>query len=147
MKQLIASVYGPFQGGRVAFGLFLLRVIVGAAFAMHGYDKITNPFHWGDQMGLPPILQGLAALAEFGGGVALIFGFLTPLAAAGIAVTMAVAFLTVHLKYGNPWIASKPGANSYESVAFYFITAVTVFLTGPGKISIDALLFDRKNNS
>jgi putative oxidoreductase len=143
MKQLISKVFGPFLGGRVAFGLFLLRVIVGAAFMVHGLSKIQAPFSWGNGMGIPPAFQALAALAEFGGGLAFILGFLTPLAALGIAITMAVAFVTVQLKYGNPWIASKPGANSYESLAFYFITAITIFLTGPGKISLDAALFGK----
>jgi len=43
------------------------------------------------QASVPGFLQGLAALSEFGGGLALIAGLLTPLAAFGIACTMVVA--------------------------------------------------------
>jgi putative oxidoreductase len=78
--------------------LLLLRLVTAAAFVFHGWYQIQSPggaFGWmGPEAPVPGVLQGLAVLAEFGGGLALILGLLTPLAALGIACTMIVA-LTV----------------------------------------------------
>jgi putative oxidoreductase len=50
---------------------------MGTAFLFHGWSKIQNPFGWmGPQSCMPGILLALAALSEFGGGLALIVGFL-----------------------------------------------------------------------
>lgn len=47
---------------------------MGVAFVLHGWPKIQNPMGWMNAMGMqsvPSFLQALAALAEFGGGIAL----------------------------------------------------------------------------
>jgi hypothetical protein len=50
-------------------GLLLLRLVMGAAFVLHGWPKIQNPFGWmGPEATMPGILIALAAVAEFGGG-------------------------------------------------------------------------------
>jgi DoxX len=73
--------------------LLFIRVVAGLAFTMHGWGKIQNPFGWMGPDGFAPsIFQALAAISEFGGGLAWIPGLLTPLASFGIASTMAVAF-------------------------------------------------------
>lgn len=139
MQQLISKIYGPFADGRVALGLLLLRLIIGGAFMMHGWSKIQSPFGWmGPDSPVPSIFQGLAALSEFGGGLALILGFLTPLGALGIASTMAVAYKLAHS--ADPWIGM---GKSYEIVALYFVAAISLIFTGPGKFSLDAILFNR----
>ena len=77
------------------------------------------------------------------------FGLLTPLAALGVMSTMFVAYL-FHMTSGpGPhYLVAPPGtpkdADNYEDVASYFIFALTLFLTGPGLLSIDAFLFGRK---
>ena len=53
---------------------------------------------------VPPILQALAAWSEFGGGLALILGVLTPLAALSIAGTMAGAIWLVHFPRADPFV-------------------------------------------
>ena len=71
--------------------LLLLRFVAGLAFMFHGWGKIQNPFGWlGPDAPVPGIFQALAALSEFGGGLAWIIGLLNPLASLGIAITMAV---------------------------------------------------------
>jgi len=52
----------------------------------------------GPEAPIPAFLQALAALAEFGGGMALIVGLLTRLASLGIATNMIVALGMVHLR-------------------------------------------------
>lgn len=144
MKSLIDAAYGPFATGRSAVGLLLLRVIVGSAFVVHGLPKIQAPFSWmGPSAPVPGFLQALAAVSEFFGGLALIFGILTPLAALGIAFTMAFALLMVHIRMGNAWIASDPSKPSYEIVALYLTSVIAFILAGPGAFSVDAILFGR----
>jgi putative oxidoreductase len=122
-------------------GLLLLRLVVGAAFVLHGWPKIQSPLGWmGPEAAVPGVLQGLAALAEFGGGMALIAGFLTRLAALGIGTNMVVALAMVHLPHGDPFVG-KPGGRSYELAAVYLACAVVLLLLGPGRYSLDALLF------
>src|SRR5260370_55819 len=118
--------YAPFVGGRGALGLLVLRVVAGAALMCHGWVKIQNPFGWADKIPgfeAPGFLQALAALAEFGGGLALIVGFLTPLAALGIGCTMAVAIAQYHLPAGDPFVNNK-GGPSFEPAAGYLAVAI-----------------------
>lgn len=144
---MVRLIYPGFVGGRGALGLLVLRVVTGAAFIQHGWPKIQNAFHWMDQFPNPPpaYLQSLAALAEFGGGIALIFGLLTPLACLGIIGTMVGALSMVHIPRGDPFVASKPGDPSYEPAAVYLAIVITLLLVGPGLLSLDALLFGRKS--
>jgi len=143
MQAMRTLIYPNFVGGRGAVGLLVLRLVMGAAFILHGWPKIQNAFHWMDPMPNvpipPPYLQALAALAEFGGGIGLILGFLTPLAALGIACNMVVAIGMVHGPHGDPFV--RPGGPSFELPAVYLAAAILLLLVGPGMLSLDALLF------
>ena len=136
--------YPEFVGFPGAAGLFLLRAVVGSALMFHGFSKIQNPFGWmGPDSWAPPPLQALASLSEFGGGLALVLGLLTPLACLGILCTMGTAMTMVHLAHGDPFVAGRGGGGSYELALVYFSVALTILLLGPGKYSIDALLFGK----
>lgn len=141
-------IYGTFITGRGAVGLLIVRLAFGLGMVMHGLQKIQSPggaLAWmGPHAPMPGFLQGLAALTEFGGGLALLFGLLTPLAALAIAVEMLVAFTTVHLKHGDPFIA--PGKPSYEAAVDYFGVALLMLFAGPGALSLDAWLFGRAHH-
>jgi putative oxidoreductase len=122
-------------------GLLALRLVMGVAFVFHGWPKIQNPTGWmGPESPVPAIFQALAALAEFGGGMALVVGLLTRLASLGIATNMIVALGMVHLPHGDPFV-SKTGGQSYELAAVYLVCAVLFLVLGPGRFSLDALLF------
>ena len=121
-------------------GLLVLRLVVGAAFLFHGWPKIQHPLDWmGAEASVPAIFQALAAVAEFGGGLALIAGLLTRLASLGIMATMVVALGMVHLPQGHPFV-SLSGA-SYELSAVYLACAILFLLLGPGRYSLDATVF------
>ena len=81
------------------------------------------------------------ALTIFGGGIAIIAGFLTPLAAFGLTSAMAVA-LSIHLANGVPFMKppDAPGV-SYEASLVYLGIAILFMFVGPGSLSLDSLLF------
>jgi putative oxidoreductase len=134
-------LFGPFVEGRAAFGLTLFRIVTGIALMIHGLPKIQAPFSWmPPSSGVHSVLQSLAAISEFGGGLALVLGLLTPVACLGIFFTMSYAILMVHMAQGDPWIGK---GRSFEPALSYLIAAVTLFLTGPGKYSLDAKLFGK----
>src|SRR5262249_3664682 len=137
----MSRLFPPFIGGRGAVGLLVLRLVAGAAFILHGWGKIQNPFHWMDFMHVPSIFQALGALAEFGGGIAWILGLLTPIASLRILCNMVVALALVHLPHGDPFVAAGPGKSSFEPALGYLAVALTLLLVGPGSISLDAQLF------
>ena len=126
---------------RASLGLLALRVLPGIALMHHGFGKIQHPFSWmGPDATVPSLLQGLAALSEFGGGLALVLGLLTPLAMLGILCTMGYAAF-VHISGGDPFVGFP---RSWEPASLFFVIALTVLLAGPGRYSLDALLFGRR---
>ena len=130
---------------RVDLALLLLRVVFGATFAVHGYQKlfifgfggVTNAF---TQMGapLPGITGPLVALLEFFGGIAIVIGLLTRLAGLGLAIDMLGAILLVHLPDG--FFAPK----GVELVLLLMTGALALALTGAGAWSVDAAIARRR---
>ncbi len=51
-------------------GVLLVRLVMGAAFILHGWTKIQHPGAWMPaESPVPAVFQALAAVAEFGGGM------------------------------------------------------------------------------
>src|SRR5688572_8165210 len=123
----------------VSLALLVLRIVAGLAFMFHGWGKIQTPFGWmGPESTTPAFFQGLAALSEFGGGLAWILGLLTRLASLGIASTMAVAVWTHAIVRGDPFIGQP---SSYELALVYFCIALLFVVAGPGRYSADQKVF------
>jgi putative oxidoreductase len=113
---------------------------------MHGWFKIRGPggmMGWMHDAQVPGYLQAAAACAEFGGGIAWMIGFLTPIACLAIIVTMVTALTTVHLPAGDPFVG-PPGKESYELPLTYLVIGLTLLLVGPGTFSLDAIIFGRR---
>jgi len=124
--------------------LLLLRLVVGTAFIIHGWQKIQDPFGWmGPQSPVPGLFQFLAAISEFGGGIAWIFGLLTPLAALGIGCTMTVA-VTMHSMVLHDPFVSLTGGRSFELASAYFCVAILLLVLGPGRFSLDSKIFGER---
>ncbi len=129
--------------GTASAGLLILRLVMGAAFVLHGWGKIQSPFSWMGDAPVPGFLQALAALSEFGGGLLLIVGLLTPLAALGILCTMIGALALVHFPNGDAFVQ---GDSTFELPLVYLAAAVLFLLAGPGRFSVDYALFGRSVN-
>ena len=129
-----------------AIGIAILRVITGIVFAAHGYQKLFVYGMAGVQgaftkMGAPmPTLTGpLVALLEFFGGLALVVGLLTRLAALGLAIEMLGAILIVHLAGGFFLPAG------YEFALLLLAASLTVAVAGPGAFSVDGSIAGRRD--
>lgn len=127
-----------------AFGLLWLRVMVGLGMAYHGYGKVfggnvarlaEGVAAWG--WPLPGFFAWCAALSEFAGGIALVLGLATRVAAGFVAFTMLVAVFVAH------------GADPFqrkELALAYLTLAVASLCLGGGKWSLDAWLCSRKTS-
>jgi putative oxidoreductase len=73
--------------------LLVLRLFMGIAFIRHGWPKSRDLKTWATAMKTPEWLCFLSAFSMWGAGIALIPGFLTPLAALAIPVSMACAMV------------------------------------------------------
>lgn len=131
----------------VSLGLLIIRLVAGLTMIGHGAQKL---FGWFGGPGLQDMGKGfesmgmkngvamalLAGLAELGGGVLFILGFLTPLASLFIVIPMVVAIFQVHIK--NGFFSSNGGI---EFPLAILAMAVGIGLAGPGKWAIDTFIF------
>lgn len=125
----------------VDFALMFLRLFVGYAFMVHGWGKMQNPMAWmGPEAPVPGFLQLLAALSEFGGGLALILGLLTRLGALGIFITMLVASSMHLFAMHDPMIATGQGSSAEPALNYLFISLLFL-IAGPGRHSLDKMIF------
>ena len=144
MKNLRDCFKTALHPNYASLGLLVVRLIMGTAFILHGWGKIQTPFVWmGPDSPVPGIFQFLAAVSEFGGGIALILGFLIPLASIGLAFTMGTAVYFHMFVKGDPFVGT--GGPSYELALVYLGNAILFLLIGPGMFSMDYKLFGEKD--
>jgi putative oxidoreductase len=130
----------------IALGLLVLRVGIGIAFVLHGFPKLFMGGAVGLSKGLAAtgipgglVAAYLAGGAEFFGGIALILGILTRPATAVMAFNMLIA-LIFHLNKGDKFV-------TYSHALESGILFLSLFIAGPGKFSIDYLLWGQESES
>jgi len=132
-------------GGSEKFGILLVRLVVGAVFIMHGYQKLfvwtmsaadgtVSKFHSMGFGGYSAPAAWTAAIAEFACGILLVLGLFTRLAAIPILVTMAVAIVQVHLSHGFYSMAG-----GFEYPLTLGVGALALLLSGSGALGLDNL--------
>jgi len=145
-------------------GLLLLRLVAGITLAVHGYPKLfggpgkkppkllaaamgpnypaaverSGPgFAAGlERMGVPypKAAAAVSGLTELGGGLALAAGILTRPVALAVAFNMGVAAYKAHWKNGFY------GQGGYEFSLLLGTVALSLGLTGPGRLSVDHVM-------
>ena len=126
----------------------ILRFVLGVVFFAHGAQKMLGWFggygfagtmaYFTGAAHIPAVFAFLAIAAEFFGGIGLMFGFLTRIAAFGISVNMLVAIATVHRAVG--FFMNWGGTQKGEGFEYHLLVlAMTAFLIirGGGAYSLD----------
>jgi putative oxidoreductase len=127
-----------FRGKGVSFLILVVRVFFGVLFFTHGLDKLMN---FNSIVGTYPDVLGFGSymtlmvsiFCEFCCSLFLIAGLLVRIMTVPMIISMGVAFFDVH-------DAMMPEG---ELALIYFIVFIILFLTGPGKYSVDYLI-DKK---
>ena len=84
-EKLRTMIHPVILNRRIGAALLLLRLFVGIAFIQHGSGKLMHPAGFAAEFGIPVWLGLATMLTQLIGGILLILGALTPLAALGIA--------------------------------------------------------------
>jgi len=131
------------RGVNPDLGLAILRVVVGVIFIAHGAPRIFGGMHetvaYLASLGVPfPVVVGwTAGLLEFGGGIALIAGFLvTPLCLL-LALRMMADIVVVRAARG--FYVVGPEANGGLEYALLLLAALLMLVFGgPGLAALDS---------
>ena len=130
----------------------LIRITLGVVFFAHGAQKLLGWFGGSGLketmrtmhqfLGLPIPMAFLAIATEFFGGAGLMVGLLSRVAALGIGVTMVVAILMVHGRYGLflNWFGDRKG-HGIEYHLLAIALAAVIIVRGAGAASLDRLLY------
>ena len=134
-----------------SFAPTLARLTLGIVFFPHGAQKVLGWFGgygfsgtmhaFTDQMHIPVVFAFLAIMAEFLGSLGLITGFLSRIAALGIATNMVVAIAMVH--HVNGFFMNWQGNQKGEGIEYHLLAiglALIVIIYGAGKVSLDNVL-------
>lgn len=154
MKLIAPFMYPKTNSMRFDIGLLIARITFrGMMFLAHGLGKLTS-FRATIESGAFPDPIGigstasfvLATGAEFFCALFLVFGIATRLQAIPLAITMIVATFFVNI--GNiPADAASIGEMIHPSLELsllFLMGYIMIAITGPGRFSVDALLFKKR---
>lgn len=121
--------------------VLLGRLLIAAIFVSAGYSKIGGyaaTQGYMESMGVPGALLPLVIFAELGGGIAIVLGLLTRLAALGLAVFSVASGVIFHGGSADQIQQIMFAKNLAIAGGFLFLVA-----NGAGRLSLDAKLFGK----
>lgn len=125
-----------FSGYSARWAPIFLRLALGSVFMAHGWDKLTGPVGTAEGFNIegwgwpyPTFWAWLVAVVETFGGLLIIVGLLTRLAAASIACVTVVAIVQVRLEQGF--------IGGFEFEFTLLMIALALMVIGGGKLSVD----------
>lgn len=122
-------------------GTFLLRVILGVTFLLHGLSKfqggLENTSGWFQSIGIPGFMAYVVGTIELVGGIALILGIGTRIISALLIIIMAGAI--VYVKFPAGFMGNGEGTG-FELDLILMIIALHLVLNGSRFLSIDSKL-------
>jgi putative oxidoreductase len=125
------------------------RLALGIIFIAHGSQKLlgwfggpgmSNAIQFFEQnLGIPPFLTVISIITEFFGGIAIILGLFTRLAALGLTINMLVAIYMVHLKWGffMNWFNKPDVGHGIEYGLALIGLSLSLLVWGAGNLSVD----------
>jgi putative oxidoreductase len=122
----------------IDFAVLILRVFPSLFMMTHGWDKLMKIFSadwsFADPIGLGETTSlFLTVFAEFFCSLMVLFGFLTRPALIALMFTMTVAAFIIH--------GSDP-FDVKEHPLLFLAIYTSIFITGPGRISLDNRIFN-----
>ena len=139
LKKNIFTSVGLWETGAV-----ILRVVAGLIIFKYGLeifseDKMKGYIDWLTDLNFPApdVMAHIGKLCELIGGLLMTLGLFTRLAAIPLIITMIV----IGFIMGEPEFLAADGSILLLLIFFHFL------LTGPGKISLDHVLFATKKNA
>ena len=119
------------------------RILMAAIFIVSGFAKLTDPagaMGYMNQAGIAhaDVLVYVSGIAELAGGLALLFGFLSRIAAIGLVVFLAIVSVMMHKFWGVSPEVAKPQMVQFTKNVAIMGGLFMVIAMGPGRYSIDA---------
>ena len=135
-------LFGGSVRGAAGYAPLVVRVLAGVIMAAHGWQKLQGgPSGFGQALAgsgvpLPELMAYVVTLVELIGGVLLIVGLLSRLAALLLTIDLVVAILLVKVNIGLLSPADGSGVGAELDLALIGGLLV-VLLAGPGRLSVD----------
>ena len=121
--------------------LLFIRIACSIAFLYHGSAILfgafggPGPSKFAAFIHAPAVVGYMVGIGQFFGGLAILLGIFTRIAAAGIAIIMLGAIYLVHLPHG--FDVSRGG---FEYAFTMLLIALALVFTGPGAYSLAAAM-------
>jgi putative oxidoreductase len=157
MKKLLGTTLSAIDLAGLWLGLLALRIILGWEFFESGVEKfrgenwffdIQDKFPWPFNIVPPAISWQMATWFELAGGIALVLGLATRFFGVSLFVLTIVAIASVH--WPADWTTlggllkgyaiSDQGHGNFKLPVIFMAMLLPLILSGPGRLSIDALI-------
>jgi len=125
--------------------ILVSRLLLSILFIVAGYGKLNGyeaTAGYMEAMHVPSLLLPLVILLELGGGLAIVFGFLTRFTAVSIGIFSIVAALIFHTDFSNETNQLMLMKDFGLAGGFFLLAS-----TGAGRFSVDALIKNRRSKA